>query len=73
MEGIRLANLSAMILDMILNLKLAKAIGLYWSIEVAFETFGRRAMMLALKPGKIQLVVKNSKTALKTSCLTISQ
>jgi hypothetical protein len=67
MEGIIEASLSAMILEMILNLKLAMAIGLYWSTEEALGVFGRRAIMLELKPGKIQPVEKNSITALMTS------
>jgi hypothetical protein len=41
-----------------LNLKLAIAIGLYWSMEVAYGVLGNRAMMLELKPSRIQLEVK---------------
>jgi hypothetical protein len=72
-EGMIGASLSAMTFEMILNLKLAIAIGLYWSIDEAFGTFGRSAIILDLYPGKIQLEVKNSKTALITLSLIISQ
>jgi hypothetical protein len=36
-------------------------------MEVASGVFGIKAIMLELNPGKIQLEVKNSKTALHTS------
>lgn len=56
--GMIVANLSAMTFEMILNLKLAIAMGLYWSIDVASGVLGSNAIMLELKPGKIQLEVK---------------
>jgi hypothetical protein len=65
------ANLSARILEMILNLKFAIAIGRYWSMEEASGNLGSKAIILELKPGRIQLEVKNSNTALITSVLMI--
>lgn len=73
MEGMIGASLSAMTFEMILKLKLAIEIGLYWSIDEAFGTFGRSAIILELYPSKIQLEVKNSKIALIISSLIISQ
>ena len=66
------ANQSAKILDIILNLKLATAIGLYWPTVSASETFRINTISFALKLGKSQSFVKNSKTALITSSFTMS-
>jgi hypothetical protein len=63
MTGMMEASLSAMILEMTLNLKLAIAIGRNLSMEVASADLGIRAIILELKPGRIQLLVKNSRVA----------
>jgi hypothetical protein len=47
-EGKIWANLSANTFEMILNLKLAMAIGLNWSIEFALGILGMRIKVLAL-------------------------
>jgi len=60
-------NLSAKIFEMILNLKFARAIRRYWSIESALEVFVIRVMVLTLKFGSNHPVLKNSKTAFSTS------
>jgi len=65
------ASLSIRILDMILNLKLANDIGMYCPTLTASGTLGIRMIVLALKLGKIQSLVKNSKTAFVTSIFTI--
>lgn len=48
MEGIKEEILAARTLDMILNLKLAKEIGLKRSIESTLEVFGMRIKVLEL-------------------------
>jgi hypothetical protein len=58
MFGRIVANLSAMIFVMTLNLKLARAIGLYCSIESA-DDLGINMIVLELKFGSIHPVVKN--------------
>jgi len=52
------ANLAANIFDMILNLKLANAIGLYCPTVKASGTFGINTKKLSLKLGRIQSFVK---------------
>ncbi|MCI67894.1 hypothetical protein A2U01_0089153, partial [Trifolium medium] len=54
--GINCANLSANTLDMSLNLKFAIAIGLYCSMASAFDVFGIRINVFALKLGNKQPV-----------------
>jgi len=53
------ASLSAKIFEIILNLKLAKAIGLYWPTDRTLGTLGMRTIVLALKLGSSQSFVKN--------------
>jgi hypothetical protein len=73
MSGRIRANLSARILEMILNLKFAIAIGLNCPIVSALGVLGIRTTVFELKLGINQLVLKNSKRALQTSSLMISQ
>jgi hypothetical protein len=53
------ASLSANILDIILNLKLAMAMGLNWFKEPALLVLEIRTRVLELKLGNNQPVVKN--------------
>jgi len=62
-----------MIFEMILNLKFAIAVGLYWSTDRSFWVLGISAMMFELYPSNIQLVVKNCKTVAMASSLMMFQ
>lgn len=63
------ASLSVMILEIILNLKLANDIGLNWSTLMALEHLGMSTIEFAFQLGRIQPVKNNLIVALITSDL----
>lgn len=64
--GINVESLSAKILKISLNLKFAMEMDLWSDTEVAWLVLGISTILLELKLGKIQPVLKKSMTAFET-------